>query len=146
MNQRPRFKTTRLLAVSAILGLSMLSACQSGPSTSVTGPVYPEEKSLTATLDVQVIRDETTIRMTNTTARSFGKSRVWLNKWFSRDIESFEVGQTLEFNLSEFRDQYGEAFRAGGFFAIKKPERLVLAQLETADTLVGLVVVARGEE
>lgn len=145
MNTLPN-RSSAPLALLALLAAMTLAGCQSGPSAAATGPAYPEEKAQTTTLDIQVVRDETRISLTNTTARAFGKSRLWINRWFSRDIEQFDVGQTLEFDLTEFRDQYGESFRAGGFFATKKPERLVLAQLETADTLVGLVVVARAEE
>lgn len=146
MTNLPRTPRFGMTCAAFMIVLAALGGCQAGNDPNLAGPAFPEEKAQTATLDIQVVRDETHIRMTNTTARSFGKSRVWINKWFSRDIERFDVGQTLEFNLYEFRDQYGEAFRAGGFFATKKPERLVLAQLETADTLVGMVVVARGEE
>jgi hypothetical protein len=146
MSTHPTFPLVRLARGVFAGALLALAGCKAGNDPNLAGPAFPDEKAQTATLDIQVVRDETRIRITNTTARAFGKSRVWINKWFSRDIEQFDVGQTLEFSLSEFRDQYGEAFRGGGFFATKKPERLVLAQLETADTLVGLVVVAREEE
>lgn len=118
-----------------------LGACQSGSMADANAPMYPEEKTQGTTLDIQVVRDDTSISLTNTTSRAFGRSRLWINRWFSRDIEQFDVGQTLTFDLTEFRDQYGEAFQAGGFFATKKPDPVVLAQLETADSMVGLVVV-----
>lgn len=134
----------RAIALAGTLaGVLMLGGCSAGPSSEQGGPAYPDTKVQGETLDIQVVRDETTIRMTNTTARAFGKSRVWINRWFSRDIERFDVGQTLEFHLADFRDSFGEPFRAGGFFATQNPERLVQAQLETADSVVGLVVVER---
>lgn len=142
----PHFARSLAAALCLSAFAALLTACQSHPSADLSAPVYPDDKAQASTLDIQVVRDETRIRLTNTTARAFGKSRLWINRWFSRDIESFEVGQTLDFDLSDFRDQYSEPFRAGGFFATKNPERLVLAQLETADSLVGLIVVAHSED
>ena len=52
----------------------------------------------------------------------------------------------LRLELSEFKDEYGQEFRAGGFWATRKPERLVLAQLEAEEGMLGLVVVDRGAE
>lgn len=126
--------------------LSLASGCRSGTDPNIQGPAFPAQMAQTSTLDIQVVRDETTIRLTNTTARQFGKSRLWLNRWFSRDIEKLDVGQTLTLDLGDFEDQYGERFRSGGFFATREPTPLSQAQLETADSLIGLVVVTRGEE
>jgi hypothetical protein len=95
------------------------------------------------TLDIQVVRSETDVTLTNTTARSFGRSRLWINRWYSREIESFGVGETLELQLSSFRDIYGESFRAGGFWATREPQRVELVQLETADSMLGLIAVGK---
>ena len=69
--------------------------------------------------------------------------------WYSRHIEGMEPGQTLRFRLREFEDQHGQAFRAGGFFATREPERMVLAELETVEgagpVLLRLVVVGQTE-
>lgn len=136
-----------LFGATVLAAIVMLGGCETGTNPDLAGPAFPESKALGPTLDVQVVRvEETSIRLTNTSARAYGKSRLWLNRWFSRDIDTLDVGQTLEFPLSDFRDQYGEAFRGGGFFATRKPERLVQAQLETADSVIGLVVVALNED
>ena len=79
--------------------------------------------------------------MTNTSAKAFGPSRVWLNARFSRTIDEFAVGQTLKLDLREFYDEFGESFRAGGFFATRNPEAMVLCELENEGTVYGLVVV-----
>lgn len=107
---------------------------------------FPVELAQGETLDIQVIRrPETKITMTNTTARSYGPATVWLNGRFNRPIDGFAVGQTLTLDLRDFRDQYGEQFRAGGFFATKAPDKVMHAQLETivdGDTqLLGLVMI-----
>jgi hypothetical protein len=66
---------------------------------------------------------------------------MWINAWFSREFKGLAVGESVEMSLFDFKDQYGDTFRAGGFFATQKPTRLVLAQLEYENELVGLVVV-----
>ena len=97
------------------------------------------------TLDIQVIKHDTTLEFTNTTARTFGPATLWLNSYFSRPIDGLAVGQTLTLPLSSFRNEHSEKFRGGGLFAAEAPEKLVLAELETTDdgrpVLLGLIVV-----
>lgn len=120
-----------------------LAACQPGIDPNLAGPAYPAETKQATTLDIQVVRSETDITLTNTTARAFGKSRLWINRWYSKPIASLGVGETMKISLNEFRDQYGEPFRAGGFFASRTPDRVEQAQLETGDGMIGLIVVGR---
>lgn len=144
----PRHITWTRLAVTltaATLCGSAMVGCRSGASPELAGPEYPDDTIQAKTLDIQVVRSETVIRLTNTTARSFGKSVLWMNRWYSHPIEKLGVGETLELSLWDFRDENGEAFRAGGFFATRRPDRLVQAQLQTEGTMFGLVVV-KGEE
>ncbi|MBL8990248.1 MAG: hypothetical protein JNJ48_01570 [Phycisphaerae bacterium] len=107
----------------------------------IEGPQYPETRQ-SATLDVHVLRDETRISLTNTTANAIPACRMWLNQWYSRDFPGLGVGQTVTIDLSEYKDQYGRAFRAGGFFATERAEWLVQAQLEIDGRVIGLVVVS----
>lgn len=113
-------------------------------------PLYPEPLKVSKSLDIQVIRDVTEIQLTNTTARSFGPSTLWINQRFSRPIEGFAVGQTLRLSLRDFTDSYGDIFRAGGFFATEKPDRVAQVNLQTtaldgSDEMLALIVVAGGE-
>ncbi|KAA0216002.1 MAG: hypothetical protein DYG94_09930 [Leptolyngbya sp. PLA3] len=105
------------------------------------GPSYPRTLENAGALPIQVIRRVTHIDIANTAARGFGASTVWLNGRFSHPIEGIDVGQTLRLDLREFRDEFGESFRAGGFFATRNPEALVLCDLETDGRMYGLVVV-----
>jgi hypothetical protein len=123
----------------------VLSAC-GGAQAIETGAVYPADRTQTSVADIQVFRNETVITFTNTTARSYPACRMWINKWFSREIPALAVGQTMSLSLHDFKDQYGDAFRAGGFFASERPARLVLAQLEIGDEIIGLIVVASLEQ
>jgi hypothetical protein len=130
----------------AAAALIALGGCTSTMDPDLAGPEYPTTKSQTSTLDIQVVRGETSITVTNTTARAYGKSRLWLNRWYSHEIESLGVGETIEMKLNTFRDQHGESFRAGGFFATRKPQRVQQVQLETDDGLVGLIAVGKESE
>ena len=53
--------------------------------------------------------------------------------------------------MKEFRDEFYDPFRGGGFFAVEAPERLALAQVETKDSegkpvMLGMIVVGGGAE
>lgn len=114
---------------------------------------YPASIMQGKTLDIQVVRREQHVTMTNTTAINFGPSRLWLNRRFSRPIEEWKIGQTLDFHLSTFVDEFGERFRPGGFFAAEAPDTIVQAQIETPRDdggtaevkVLGLIVVAPAE-
>lgn len=120
-----------------------LAACSPSRDPNLASPVYPADKSQTRTLDIQVVRTPTELKLTNTTARAYGTSRLWLNRWYSREIPGLAVGESLTLRLDSFRDIHGEAFRAGGFFATREPQRAELIQLETADGMIGLVAVGK---
>jgi hypothetical protein len=140
-----RRRTARLGAgvVAVIVTGVALGACRSSPQVNYAR-VYPAALEKGPSLDIQVVRGETTLSMTNTTARVFGPCTLWVNAYYSKPLDGLAVGQTVKMGLSELRNEHGEAFRGGGFFATHKPERMVLAQLEHDGTLYGLVVV-RGE-
>lgn len=128
-----------------VLVACSLAACGATGSRVQGSRPYPMEASRGEVLDVQVIRDGTRIRSTNTSARTFGPSTMWLNMRFSLPIAGWSPGEELELDLREFRDEFGERFRAGGFFAKELPEPVVLAQIETQGSrgseLVGLVAI-----
>ena len=138
-------------AVALVVAGTLCAACSRVPTALVGGPVGPYDRPYPATiepagqLDVQVARDGPVITLTNTTARSFGPSTLWINRRYSRPVPGFGVGQTLTLPLEQFRDEYGDPFRGGGFFATEQPDRIVMAELETvsdAQTVIyGLVVV-----
>jgi hypothetical protein len=120
--------------------------------------IYPVGLPRAGVLDVQVVREGTTIRSTNTSPRAFGPSILWLNQRYALPIARWEPGQTLTMNLGDFRDEFGDAFRAGGFFASEPPEPVVLAEVQTKgaparepgseesfpEEMVGLVAVREG--
>jgi hypothetical protein len=130
------------LAPAALSAALLLGGCASDPTIG-SGPIYPALEQ-SRVLDVQVKRAGTRISFTNAAAEPVGPGRLWANKWFSREIDAIAPGQTVSFDLSEFKDRYGDSFRAGGFFATQMPSKLVLMQLEREGTLVGLIVIGDG--
>lgn len=104
---------------------------------------FPERMPVGDTLPIQVVREDTRITMTNTTARALPATRMWINKWFSLPIDSLEVGETITLQLRDFRDEFSEPFRAGGFWATAAGDPVVSAHLELNGRLHGLVVVSK---
>jgi hypothetical protein len=133
----------KLHLIAVVLGLALVGCA--GQRDIEQGTVYPTGLKRGTTLDIQVIRRSTKIELTNTTSRPFAKSTLWLNGRYSKEIDGLAVGQKLTFWLREFKDEYGESFRGGGFFATRRPEMLALAEIQTGDEMLGLVVV-RGDE
>jgi len=135
---------TRLIGFTgALVGSVGTAGLVAGCSASPAGEArdYPASVSQARVLDVQVSRRGTTLFMTNTTARSFDAGTLWVNQRFGAPVPPFDIGQTLELDLRSFVDETGDRFRAGGFFATREPDRVVLAQLEVGGRLLGLVVV-----
>lgn len=136
-----------LTLLSPIIALAM-GGCQlfNEKLTAEPGPVYPNEASMVEVLDVQVFRDITVLRFTNTTTTDFPQSTMWLNKRYSTPIPAIASGETVEIDLRQFVDEFGDTYSAGGFFAQRDPAPVVLAQIEVPNvegepTLYGLVVV-----
>ena len=127
-----------LLTAAALLG-----GCAGGAKVDY-GRGYPTDKAQSEVVDVQVIRRGTTLEMTNASSRDFGSSTMWVNKQFARPIDGLAIGQTITVDLRDFRNEFGERFRAGGFFATERSSALSLVQLETDDAMIGLIAV-RGE-
>jgi hypothetical protein len=123
------------------------AACSSAPKRDyASAREFPDGLERSAVLDVQVKRDVTRISATNTSGRAFAEpTTMWINRRFSRSIGAWGVGETITLDLEQFRDNFGEQFRAGGFFSANRPDDVVLAELETgsgdARELVGLIVV-----
>ncbi len=137
--------------VAGAAAISLLGACRSEPTRVDYARLYPADLTQTQVLDVQVFRHTHDLEFTNTSAKAFGPSTLWVNQRFSKPIAGLAVGQTLVVPLRDLRDEFSIPFRTGGFFATEAPDRLVLAQIETPDadgkpTLYGLVVIGGRDE
>lgn len=135
------------LVVVTVLMMPLLGSCAAleEQTRATPGPAYPMTMPMGEVYDIQVFRDVGTMRFTNTSPRTFEPSRIWINQRFSRLFAGVAPGETVELPLIEFVDEYGDTFRAGGFFANRSPEALVLVQIESGEgesaVLDGFVVV-----
>lgn len=137
------------VAVAGAVGVVWVGAscgCQSSGRPWVEGAAYPQERAVSRVLDVHVLRDTTKISLTNTSAEPIGPGTLWLNGRYGREIEQIAVGDRETYTLGTFRDEFGDAFRGGGFWAMERPDVLVRAEVESGDDLVGLIVIRRDEE
>lgn len=127
--------------VALTLVLAPLSGCSFHTGSTIgAGEAMPLGLKQTEVLDIQVYRNVTHLELTNTTARSFAAGTLWVNQRWSHPIDALKPGDSVRLDLDEFKDEFGEPFRAGGFFATRDPDRVVLAQLESEGTLYGLIV------
>lgn len=141
---------TRRVGLALILPVlaTFLGGCQlfNEQLTAEPGPAYPEDAAMLEVLDVQVFRDVTMLEFTNTTTTDFPAATMWLNKRFSAPTPAIASGETVRLELRGFVDEFGDTYKAGGFFSQREPAPVVLAQLEISDAegepaLYGLVVV-----
>lgn len=140
MHTGPRRAFT--LQVLGCCAIAALGGCQGWGEVEYAKP-FPTQSRIGETINVQVVREGTRITITNTTANPIPDTTLWLNKWYSRPFERLDVGETVRYDLREFRDAFSEPFRAGGFWATDAGDPLVAAHLEENGTLVGLIVVSR---
>jgi hypothetical protein len=104
---------------------------------------YPQAPQ-TRTVDVQVERDGTRLVLVNTSGQTL-EGRVWVNRWFSSALAPVAPGARASLDLHAFKDTFGNAFRAGGFFAIERPDPVVQTQVQLpSGELVGLVTLGQG--
>ncbi len=134
------------LASSAVLlgGCGIPTALTGGPKATYARP-FPPDLQQFEQVDMQARRDGHMLTITNSTARRFDASTVWINQRFSYPLQSLDIGQRVTLDLRQFVDEYSEAFRGGGFFATEQPADAMLVQIETErdgeTVLVGLVSV-----
>ena len=108
---------------------------------------YPYELHTTETLPVEVFRDGTTISIVNATARSWDAPTIWLNQSYSAQIARLAAGQTVQMDLTTFRDNIGETYPAGGLWSSRRsmPVRLVEVQPVPGEPLIGFVAIRPSE-
>jgi len=125
-----------------LLALSMASCIQHAKLSEGTMPrPYPYRAAILRAVDIQVFRDGSDIEIVNHSPHSFAQFDLWINERFVRRIESLPAGQTRRVSLFDFVDEYSDAFHGGGLFAIERADPVVKAEIESADGLIGLIVI-----
>src|SRR3954468_16394164 len=95
----------RAFVPACLIALLPLPACHT--QTAVTsGRAYPRQVARGPTLDIQVFRRTRLIELTNTTARPFGQSALWLNGRFCHAIGGLAVGEHAVYRLADFTDEF----------------------------------------
>lgn len=128
------------VATAASMGIGCAGSGDLLASASAYRGAPPTTLAQAEVLNIQAFRNVTSLEITNTTARSFGPGLVWLNERYSRPIDGLAIGESLDLPLRGFVDEFGDPFRAGGFFATREPDPVVLAQLESDGVLYGLLL------
>lgn len=129
---------------------ALLPACSRSSSLAIVeNAAYPAELTQREVLNIHIIKYPTEIEFTNTSDRTLGPGTLWLNGRYAKTIDAVAIGQTARYTLSDFKDQWNDHFRRGGFWARETPEVLYLTQLHTgegdAQQLVGFISI-RSEE
>ncbi len=139
---RPRrTPATGLRLLGTLLAALLLGGvgCQSSPYGEPTRS-FPQQTPQTQVVDVQVFRDGPELTLVNATATTYREADLWINQRYVHPLPVLPAGGQVVLNLLDFRDDAGERFRGGGFFAAKEPDPVVMAQLELQDgTLIGLI-------
>lgn len=139
------------LAACMVFGLFAGGCVARGEREIADNRPYPMELRQDGSIDIQVIQKDTTLELTNTTTQRLEGGTLWLNQRFAHDVEALAPGEQREYELDSFLDQFGDYFRPGGFWALRTPDRIMLAQWEErvpgqAPKLIGLVTVSRIDE
>lgn len=128
----------RFMLVGVVVGVLVGGGgCQRAPRQVEYARPYPLALVRADTLNIHVIREGPQITLTNTTARTFGPSTLWLNNRYGYPIGGLEVGETIALNLGRFADENSDRFKPGGFFATERPDLLVVTELETTSPYTG---------
>jgi hypothetical protein len=82
---------------------------------------YPKAKEQFAgDVDITVIQDRKSIKLTNRTVHSFNDVQVWVNQRYVSRVASIPVGKTTSIALKSLMNQYGEKYPTPGIF---RPDR-----------------------
>jgi hypothetical protein len=132
-----RWTAPRVLTLVALAGVA---ACSSGPRPDYARP-YPGEIEQAQTLNIQARRLDDKLVLTNTTAKPLPAGTLWVNRSFAYPSPPLAVGESVTLPLAKFRNEQNDSFRAGGFFATERPDRVVQVQHEAEGQIVGLVAI-----
>jgi hypothetical protein len=136
------------IALGALVG-GVGGCSRSNSLAIVENAAYPAELTQREVLNIHIIKHPTEIEFTNTSDRTLGPGTLWLNGRYAKSVDAIPSGATVRYTLIEFKDQWNDNFRRGGFWAKENPEVLYLTQLETGEgdarALTGFITV-RAEE
>lgn len=131
-NNRPWWLLIWLIAAP----LMVLTGCQQAPpvvdgttAEILSGLRYPGQTDYGPDLDIIIVREGTSIRMTNRTPRSYVGMHLWLNQQYVRLIEKVEIGANKSIPLPSLINRHRESFPIGSFFQPDKARPVISAEL-----------------
>jgi hypothetical protein len=120
----------------SLLALSMTVAalgvgCQGPRLPEPTNVVYPAKAEYGEDLDIVVQREgRSHIRVHNRTPVPYEGMVMWINQDYVRPIERLEIGhEKNRFDLTSWRNQYGEKYPVGSLLRPEQSRKVVLAEL-----------------
>lgn len=131
------------ITVIAIWGAAMSGCGHDRYNPELASRPYPRQLHTTHTVDMQVFRHDTNIEIVNSTAQSYSDFDLWVNQQFVRHVDGLPAGKSIELSLWDFRNDFGDAFNAGGFFRAFPATPVRLVEIQTAEDkpMIGLVAI-----
>ena len=90
---------------------------------------YPGKSPYGPDLDIVVIREGSSITLTNRTARSYADMQIWLNQQYVRQAEPITIGKNDEVHLATFVNRLRESFPIGSFLQPETAKAVISAEL-----------------
>ncbi|MEM8836354.1 MAG: hypothetical protein AAGD00_11110 [Planctomycetota bacterium] len=130
-----------MLCLLLLASLLALPGCQGATRDALgRGATYADPPLESRSVNIQVFRQAAKLTFSNTTPNTLPAGRLWVNGQFGYEIGETAVGQSRTLPLNLFENEFGDRFRAGGFFATEPPSRLVLVELESGGELIGFTI------
>ncbi len=101
-----------------------------GPTAEMlSGLRYPGQSDFGPDLDIVVIREGSSITLTNRTPRSYDDMQLWLNQQYVRLADRVEIGANKSIPLPSLINRHSESFPIGSFFQPEKARPVISAEL-----------------
>lgn len=133
----------------AAVTMFALSGCEQPPPV-VDGPTaealsamrYPGKTEYGPDLDIVVVREGSSITLTNRTANRYAGMQLWLNQQYVSEIEPVVIGANPKLPLEAFINRHRESFPVGSFLQPDLARPVISAELydPTANVRYRLVV------
>lgn len=125
-----------LLALLAVAVLMLPLGCEQPPPV-VDGPTaevlsalrYPGQSEYGPDLDIVVVREGSSITLTNRTARSYAGMQLWLNQQYVREVDQIEIGTNPDMALESLLNRHSESFPIGTFLQPDLARPVISAEL-----------------
>ncbi|MAX23753.1 MAG: hypothetical protein CMJ19_04540 [Phycisphaeraceae bacterium] len=96
---------------------------------------YPASKEQFAgDLDMTVIQDRKSIKITNRTVKTYNDVQVWVNQRYVTRVDSIPAGKTTSVALKLLMNQYGEKYPVPGLFRPDRSFPALLVELVEPNT------------